>query len=87
MPLGEAVFVEDDGRWLPGVIQWEYHDTGRVRALVRYTTASGVVVRRLHWRDQLRTGVVIELGLRQVGTTTDQPEGSQPESRQPESRH
>lgn len=66
MPLGESVLVERDGAWVPGVVLWEYCDSGRTRCLVRYETSAGVVVRRLHWRDELRIGVVLELGLRRV---------------------
>jgi hypothetical protein len=61
---GEAVLVEHPGSWLHGTVLWEYLDIGRPRALIRYLLPSGFVVRRLHWRDELRSpSVVIELQL------------------------
>jgi hypothetical protein len=64
---GQTLLVEHLGSWLPGTVLWEYTDTGRVRVLVRYELQSGLVVRRLHWRDELRCpGVVIELYLRRL---------------------
>jgi len=63
--LGESVWVPDNGTWLPGILLWEIVDTGRRRALVRYAVQGGVIVRRLHWRDELLPGgVTIELDLR-----------------------
>jgi hypothetical protein len=60
----ETVLVEHLGSWLQGKVLWEYTDTRRLRALVRYELPSGLVVRRLHWRDELRSPcVVIELEL------------------------
>ena len=58
-----AVMVEHDHQWLPGVILWQYLDTGRPRALVRYETPSGHVVRRLHWTDELCPRRVLVLPL------------------------
>ncbi len=44
----------DDGiKLVRGVVVWEFEDTGRRRALVRYAALSGVVVSRLHWVDEL----------------------------------
>jgi hypothetical protein len=64
---GETVLVEHVGSWLQGTVLWEYMDTGRLRALVRYELRSGLVVRRLHWRDELQPPyVVIELELRRL---------------------
>jgi hypothetical protein len=64
---GETVLVEYLGSWLPGRVLWEYTDTRRLRALVRYELPSGQIVRRLHWRSELRsTSFVIELELRQL---------------------
>ena len=63
----ETVLVEHLGSWVPGSVLWEYEDTRRRRALVRYQLQSGFVVRRLHWRDELRSPpVVIELQLRRL---------------------
>jgi hypothetical protein len=43
---------------------WEYVDTGRPRALVRFETEAGLVLRQLRWVDELRLGEpVIELPL------------------------
>ena len=59
------VLVNHLESWLPGVVLWEYSDIGRLRALVRYELPGGLVVRRLHWRDELRTPcVVLEFELR-----------------------
>jgi hypothetical protein len=64
---GEAVLVEHQGSWLRGRVLWQYLDIGRPRALIRYLLPSGFVVRRLHWRDELRSpSVVIELQLRRL---------------------
>jgi hypothetical protein len=49
----DLVLVEHDGRLLVGSVLWRYVESGRMRALVRYETPSGVVVRRLHWADEL----------------------------------
>jgi hypothetical protein len=38
---------------LLGHVLWRYEESGRTRALVRYEMPSGVVVRRLHWADEL----------------------------------
>jgi hypothetical protein len=51
---GEAVLVEHLGEWLPGTVLWEYLDTGRPRALVRFQTVAGLVIRQLRWSDELR---------------------------------
>lgn len=56
---GESVLVEHVESWLPGRVLWEYPDIGRLRALVRYELPGGLVVRRLHWRDELRTSSVV----------------------------
>lgn len=53
------MLVRDDGRWLRGAVLFEYVDEGRPRCVVRYELPSGLVVRRLHWRDQLRTRTVV----------------------------
>ena len=50
----EAVLVEYLGEWLPGTVLWEYLDTGRPRALVRFETVAGLVIRQLRWSDELR---------------------------------
>lgn len=71
---GAAVLVRDAARWVPGTVLWHYPDCDRERALVRYVSVSGVVVRRLHWLDELRltgaalgtAGTVIELPLQVV---------------------
>lgn len=64
---GEAVLVEHLGSWVQGNVLWEYVDIRRLRALVRYQLPSGYVLRRLHWRDELRSPcVVIELQLRRL---------------------
>jgi hypothetical protein len=61
---GETVLVDHLGEWLPGTVLWEYRDTGRPRALVRFETAAGLVIRQLRWIDELRPcGRVIELPL------------------------
>jgi hypothetical protein len=63
----EAVLVEHLGSWVPGTVLWEYEDIRRLRALVRYRLPSGFVVRRLHWREDLRSPcVIIELQLRRL---------------------
>jgi hypothetical protein len=49
----DLVLVEHDGALLLGSVLWRYEESGRMRALVRYETPSGVVVRRLHWADEL----------------------------------
>jgi len=49
----DLVLVEHDGRLLVGSVLWRYVESGRTRALVRYETPSGVIVRRLHWADEL----------------------------------
>lgn len=61
---GEAVLVDYLGEWLPGTVLWEYLDTGRPRALVRFETAAGLACRQLRWIDELRPcGHVIVLPL------------------------
>jgi hypothetical protein len=61
---GESVLVCHLGEWLPGTVLWEYRDTGRRRALVRFETAAGLVVRELRWAEELRScGRVVELPL------------------------
>jgi hypothetical protein len=61
---GETVLVDHRGEWLPGTVLWEYQDTGRRRALVRFETAAGLVIRQLRWVDELRPfGRIIELPL------------------------
>jgi hypothetical protein len=79
----DLVLVEHDGALLIGTVLWRYEESGRMRALVRYETPSGVVVRRLHWADELwptseppgddleprPQGRVLELDLRPI----DQP--------------
>jgi hypothetical protein len=61
----QTVLVDHLGSWLPGVVLWEYSDVGRQRALVRYELPGGMVVRQLHWQDELRNpGVVLEFQLR-----------------------
>ena len=69
---GEAVSVEQGGAWVPGTVLWEFQDNGRARALVRVVTAGGIVVRGLHWSDELRRpGRVLELPLVVVPGQTD----------------
>ena len=61
---GEAVLVEYLGEWLSGTVLWEYRDTGRARALVRFETTAGLVMRQLRWSDELRpSGRTLELPL------------------------
>lgn len=49
----------------PAWVLWEYVDSGRRRALVRVETRGGLVVRQLHWHDELLRGArVLELPLR-----------------------
>lgn len=69
------VLVPVGGRLRPGTVLWTYDDTGRERALVRYASVSGVVVRRLHWADELRpdTGRVIELPVHVAGAVPVRP--------------
>jgi hypothetical protein len=64
----DAVLIEHRGSWLAGTVLWEYQDSGRTRALVRYDLPSGVTVRRSHWADELRRSDrrVIELDLSDV---------------------
>jgi hypothetical protein len=63
----ETVLVQYLGSWLLGRVLWEYTDTRRLRTLVRYELPSGQIVRRLHWRSELRPACfVIELQLRQL---------------------
>ena len=45
------------GSRLRGSVLWEYMDTRRLRALVRYELPGGLTVRRLHWRDELAVAV------------------------------
>lgn len=70
---GDAVLVEHDGEWLAGRVLWRYDDQGRDRALVRFETETGLVVRRLFWGDELRrpAGRVMQIELRHLGT--DEP--------------
>lgn len=49
----DLVLVEHDGTLVIGTVLWRYVESGRMRALVRYESPSGVVVRRLHWADEL----------------------------------
>ena len=66
--------VEQGGRWVPGTVLWEFPDNGRTRALVRFASGGGTVVRRLHWSDELRRpGRVLELPLVVVQDQLDQP--------------
>jgi hypothetical protein len=61
------MLVEHLGRWVPAAVLWSYVDTGRPRALVRYETPAGFVIRQLRWVDELRPlGPVLELVLRVV---------------------
>lgn len=79
--FGESVSVRYGDVWLPGTVLWEYRDVGRARALVRYRMPGGVVVRRLHWRDELRPrGVVLEMDL-MPWTAPGTPSGTAPETR------
>ena len=58
------MLVDYLGEWLSGTVLWEYRDTGRSRALVRFVTVAGLVVRQLRWSDELRPcGRTIELPL------------------------
>jgi hypothetical protein len=50
---GRKVLVDDGPQLVRGVVVWEFEDTGRRRALVRYASLSGVAVSRLHWVDEL----------------------------------
>jgi hypothetical protein len=52
---GEAVLIDHGGQWLPGIVLWEYLDTGRPRALVRFESPAGWVLRQLRWIDELRS--------------------------------
>jgi hypothetical protein len=52
----ESVLVPRDADWLPGIVLWEFMETGRSRALVRYELPGGLVIRRAYWRDELRSG-------------------------------
>jgi hypothetical protein len=81
----ETVLVEHHGSWLAGVVLWEYSDTGRPRLLVRYELPIGLIVRRLHWRDELRTPpcVVLELDLRSLVPPADAVWRSGPRLRTP----
>lgn len=56
---GEPVLVEHRDSWLQATVLWEYEDVGRRRALVRYELPGGLIVRRLHWRDELQTPCVV----------------------------
>jgi hypothetical protein len=74
---GESVLVCHLGEWLPGTVLWECRDTGRLRALVRFDTATGLVIRELRWVDELRPrGQVIELPMIDLG----QPKDDQPDA-------
>jgi hypothetical protein len=65
--LGEVVWVPHGGVSFPATVLWECVDMGRARALLRYTLPGGLVVRRLHWRDELESeGVTVELEMRPV---------------------
>ncbi len=65
--LGEVVWVPHGGLSFPATVLWECVDMGRARALLRYTLPGGLVVRRLHWRDELESeGVTVELEMRPV---------------------
>src|SRR4051812_15114478 len=76
---GESVLVCHIGIWLPGTILWEYQDTGRRRALVRFETAAGLVIRELRWIDELRSrGRIVELPLLELRQQQDdQPNDAQ----------
>jgi hypothetical protein len=64
--------VEHLGRWLPALVIWEYVDTGRPRALVRFETVAGLVLRQLFWVDELQPdGRVIELPLTALAQQQD----------------
>jgi hypothetical protein len=65
---GQQVSVEHLGQRLPALVIWEYVDTGRLRALIRFETAAGLVVRQPFWVDELYPdGRVIELPLVTAG--------------------
>ncbi len=58
------MLVEHQGEWLRADVLWEYDDGGRRRALVRFETRAGLVVRQLRWADELAAaGRVLELDL------------------------
>lgn len=64
----EPVLVPHGDEWIPAEILWQYEELGRTRVLLSYRTRDGFLVRRLHWRDELRRPSlgrsVIELDLR-----------------------
>ena len=64
------------GEWRSATVLWRYTESGRSRALVRFETAAGLVVRQLRWVDDLQpTGRVMVIGLRRL-RTNDPPNGA-----------
>lgn len=50
----EVVLVRYMGDWRPAAVLWRYVEGRRPRALVRFETDAGLVLRRLYWADELR---------------------------------
>jgi hypothetical protein len=62
--VNESVLVSYCGDWLGATVIWRYLEQGRPRALVRFETPTGLVVRQLRWADELRpTGRVLVVEL------------------------
>ena len=58
----DVVLVEYLGEWRPATVLWRYLDGHRPRALVRFETESGLVLRQLRWADELQpTGHLLVL--------------------------
>ena len=68
--MGDEVRVEYLGEWRPATVLWRYTESGRPRALVRFETGAGLVIRQLRWVDDLRpAGRVMVIGLRRLRTS------------------
>jgi hypothetical protein len=63
----DEVLVEYLGEWHPATVLWRYTESGRSRALVRFETTAGLVVRQLRWVDDRRpSGREMVIGLRRL---------------------
>lgn len=58
----EVLLVWHLNEWRPATVLWRYAEGRRLRALVRFETTAGLVLRQLRWADELRpTGRVLLL--------------------------
>jgi hypothetical protein len=72
--VGDEVVVDYLGEQRVATVLWRYAESGRERALIRFETPAGLVVRQMRWVDELEpSGRVLLIGLRWLGTQ-DLPE-------------